>query len=241
MIVMTAREAYGLVRHSDDEWVLDAYCGAGGSTRGYQQAGYRVVGTDKRLRRNYCGEVFIHADALDVLADVALVRSFRLANASPPCQYGCAEAKQWGTVDRHENLIPPTRELLQAAGVPYVIENVEDNLADLVDPVVLCGEMFDLGVFRHRGFETGGGFTLTQPEHPTHRGRIGDGKYVTVTGKSGGRSRRDGIQHGRKADWERAMGIDWMSVREMALAIPPAYTRHIAEAFKTSAPARAAA
>ncbi|MGI5144828.1 DNA methylase [Plantactinospora sp. CA-294935] len=227
MITLTVREALHLIRHSTDRWVLDGYCGAGGSTRGYQQTGVRVLGIDRVFRRNYCGDAFIHADVLDVLTDVDLVRACLGANMSPPCQYGCAEAKQFGTTDRHENLIPPTRDLLRAAEVPYVIENVEDNLADLVDPVVLCGEMFDLGVFRHRGFEVGGGIVLPQPEHPEHRGRIGDGRYVTVTGKSGGRSRRDGIQHGRKADWVRAMGIDWMSVREMALAIPPAYTRWI--------------
>jgi DNA (cytosine-5)-methyltransferase 1 len=52
--------------------------------------------------------------------------------------------------------------MLKASGLPYVIENVEG--AALVDPVVLCGSMFDLGATtkdgtrfhleRHRKFET---------------------------------------------------------------------------------------
>ncbi|WP_238433422.1 DNA cytosine methyltransferase [Micromonospora tarensis] len=206
---------------------LDLFCCAGGATRGLQQAGFRVTGVDKVRRANYCGDAFVESDALDVMRDVAFLRRFVLVTASPPCQFGSAGAGRWGTRDRHPNLIPPTRELLQAAGVPYVIENIEPNLRHLVDPIVLCGEMFDLGVFRHRGFEAGGGITLTAPAHLRHRGRIGDGKYVTVTGKSGGRSVRDGIQHGAKADWQRAMGIDWMTTREMAQAIPPAYTEWI--------------
>ncbi|MCX5119244.1 DNA cytosine methyltransferase [Micromonospora sp. NBC_00362] len=208
---------------------LDLFCCAGGATRGYQQAGFHVVGVDKLDRPRYCGDEFIKGDALDVLRDVAFLRTFDLIAASPPCQFGSTGSGQWGTRDRHENLIPQTRELLQVADVPYVIENIEPNLPHLIDPTVLCGEMFDLGVFRHRGFEVGGGITLAQPHHPQHRGRVGDGKYVTVTGKSGGRSVRDGIQHGAKADWERAMGIDWMSTREMAQAIPPAYTRWIGQ------------
>ena len=229
------------VRRSDEPWILDTYCCAGGATCGYQRAGFRVAGVDRVARRNYCGDALIQADVLEVLNDVEFVRAFVLAAGSPPCQYGTDLAKQWGTQDRHENLIPQTRELMLASGVPYVIENVETNLADLVDPIVLCGEMFDLGVFRHRGFEAGNGITLAAPPHPEHRGRIGDGKYVTVTGKPGGSSKRDGIQHGRKADWQRAMGIDWMTVREMAQAIPPAYTEFIGrQVMAALTPARAA-
>ena len=41
---------------------------------------------------------------------------------------------------KHEDLIAPTRALLVAAGVDYVIENVVG--APLINPITLCGSMF---------------------------------------------------------------------------------------------------
>jgi hypothetical protein len=71
--------------------------------------------------------------------------------------------------DAHPDLITPTRALLRRAGKPYVIENVMG--AQLIDPVVLNGFMFDLGAStadgtrfhleRQRKFEAS--FPLTAP------------------------------------------------------------------------------
>ena len=33
------------------------------------------------------------------------------------------------------------------------------------------------------------------------------------------------------ADWRESMGIDWMSLKELSQAIPPAYTEHIGREF----------
>lgn len=35
--------------------LLDLCCKAGGATRGYQEAGFRVVGVDIEDQPNYCG------------------------------------------------------------------------------------------------------------------------------------------------------------------------------------------
>ena len=64
-----------------------------------------------------------------------------------------------------------------------------------------------------------------------HVGKIGDGKYQTVTGHAGGSSKRDGWKAGGVAEWRVAMGIDWMVGDELAESIPPASSRYIAERF----------
>ena len=50
---------------------LDLYCGAGGATRGYQSAGFYVVGVDIAPQKHYIGDAFIQADAFDVLYALA--------------------------------------------------------------------------------------------------------------------------------------------------------------------------
>lgn len=115
------------------------------------------------------------------------------------------------------------------SGIPYAIENIVPAAQFMCNPIMLCGTMFDLGVFRHRLFETS--FFILQPGHAGHTGKIGDGKYHTVTGHAGGSSKRDGWKGGGTADWRIAMGIEWMTGNELAESIPPAYSRFIAERF----------
>src|SRR5690606_27878353 len=119
---------------------------------------------------------------------------------------------------------PETRRLLRATGLPTVIENVQGS--DLRRDLTLCGEMFRLGVIRHRYFELS--FRAAAPAHRPHRGRVRgwrhgtyyDGPYVAVYGEGGGK--------GSVTEWQAAMGIDWTSDRKaIAEAIPPAYTEHI--------------
>jgi DNA (cytosine-5)-methyltransferase 1 len=197
----------------------DLFCGAGGAAMGLHRAGFEVVGFDIKPQKNYPFE-FHQADALTV--DLS---SFRAAWASPPCQRYSAGAKKWGTSDNHPDLIAPARDLLLASGLPYIIENIEPAAPLLRDPGMLCGTMFDLGVFRHRCFESN--VVLLFPEHTQHSGRVGDGKYHTVTGHAGGSSKRDGWKGGSTSDWRIAMGIDWMTGNEMAESIPPAYSEFL--------------
>jgi hypothetical protein len=118
------------------------------------------------------------------------------------------------------------RDLLAVSGVPYVLENPEAR-----PDVVLCGDMFGLGVIRHRNFELGGWFTLTPP-HTRHRGRVRgwrhgvyyDGPYIAAYGHGGGKAEVPELQ--------ASMGIDWTDVREeLNEAIPPAYTEWLGQQF----------
>ena len=198
--------------------LLDLFCKAGGAGVGYAEAGFEVVGVDIDPQKNYPFE-FHQADALTFPLD-----GFDVVHASPVCKRWTTGAARWGRSENHPDQIGVMRDRLRAAGVPYVIENVPG--APLLDPITLCGVMFGLGVFRHRCFEIAGA-VVTAPVHVEHDGRIGDGKYHTVAGHSGGSSKRDGWVGGVADEWRKAMDIGWMTRDELAQAIPPAYTEHI--------------
>jgi DNA (cytosine-5)-methyltransferase 1 len=197
--------------------LLDLFCGAGGATMGYHRAGFDVVGVDIRPQPNYPFE-FVQADALDppVFWD-----DFDAIHASPPCQaftmYG-----NTGLVGDYPDLIAPTRELLQATGLPYVIENVPG--APLENPTVLCGTSLGLEVRRHRLFETS--WPLIVP--PCAHGQFTERKYPGSSDRPNGRTVCN------VGEWrvplerqKQAMGVAWMTLEELSEAIPPAYTELI--------------
>jgi len=200
---------------------LDLFCGAGGASMGLHRAGFDVTGVDIAPQRHYPFR-FIQAEATSFD-----VRGYDLIWASPPCQAFTLANHRARTAgkSKHPNLIPVTRALLSAGsgGTPYIIENVPT--APLEAPIMLCGTMFGLGVFRHRHFESN--VPLVAPAHVNHAGRIGDGKFFCVAGgagrwKSWGKVKRN-VTKGTVAEWRRAMGSDWMTGKELTQAIPPAY------------------
>ncbi|MET8031776.1 DNA methylase [Streptomyces sp. NPDC005345] len=175
-------------------------------------------------------------DALTYLADLIAsgeIRRYAAVHASPPCQHGCAltvgtnASQGWGRA--HVDLVAPVRALLDRTGLPYVIEQ-PNGRAVIRKDLTLCGEMFGLGVIRHRNFELGG-WTAVQPAHVPHRGRVRgyrhgrfyDGPYAAAYGNGGGKPSVPELQ--------TAMGITWTDVREeLTEAIPPAYTEFIGRA-----------
>ena len=202
--------------------LLDLFCGAGGAAMGYHRAGFDVVGVDIAPQPHYPFE-FHQGDALDYLA--AHWQEFDAIHASPPCQASTALTKGTNRGRLYVNLIPATREMFAQIDAPTVIENVQGS--DVRRDLTLCGEMFGLGVIRHRYFELGG-WSAEQPRHRPHRGRMSgyrhgqwfDGPYVAVYGDGGGK--------GSVPEWQHAMGIDWTDVRKsIAEAIPPAYTEYV--------------
>lgn len=211
--------------------LLDLFCKAGGATKGYQQAGFYVVGVDIEAQPRYCGDEFVQADALRYAS--AHGHRFDAVHASPPCQsYSVTSNMSW--VPDYPMLIEPVREMLIASGIPYVIENVVG--APLLNPITLCGTQFGLKVFRHRLFETS--FFMLDIPHVPHRERVGVNGFVCAVGHGDSGRGRVPANHRTADSWRRAMGIDWMTMREMAQAIPPAYTewigQHLMEAIKVT-------
>jgi DNA (cytosine-5)-methyltransferase 1 len=231
--------------------VLDAFCCAGGASRGFANAGLDVVGVDLDPQPNY-PYPFRQDDALNTLAmlrdgqavrfetpdgrDLFLVlEDFDAVHASPPCQAKSVMSKSWnGKPGDWPELIAPTRELLLELGLPYVIENVVGAREDLVGPVLLCGSMFDLAVERHRLFEAS--FDIVQPRcnHARQKELWPEGFPALRSDRPGKRARVVGVYGtggGEAKDvelWRWAMGIDWMKTKhELAECLPPAYCAYI--------------
>lgn len=204
--------------------LLDLFCGAGGAAVGYHRAGFDVIGVDINPQPHYPGDfVFVQTDALRFLERMSQgTTEYAVAaiHASPPCQDHSVLSARWGASGTGW-LLTAAREALTETGLPWVIENVPG--ADMRADYKLCGCMFGLpGLRRERWFETSwGGFDLRSPcSHSDHT--------VTVAGHPGGVSTRDGARgFGDTAVWKQAMGIDWMTAKEIAQAIPPAYTEYI--------------
>lgn len=227
--------------------LLDLFCCEGGGSVGYWRAGFDVVGVDlfQSIKGGYTQARYPfpshRADAVEYVKEHG--HEYDVIVASPPCQHasaGTRALRQGGR--KYPRLIEPTRDALIASGRPYVIENVRGS--DLVDPVRLCGCMFDVtpphrgmvavdtdGILLHlqreRAFESNLQLAAPRPcDHSTHE---------WVGGSYGG-ARRDKYE----AKYERhggyvppltvqqaLLGIDWMTQRGMHQAIPPAYTEHL--------------
>ena len=194
--------------------LLDLFCGAGGCSVGYARAGFEVVGVDIRPQPHYPFE-FHQADALGYS-----LNGFDVIHASPPCQAYSSATKAWGREGSHADLYEAVRYRMIAHGAPWVIENVLG--APYAHGVLLCGSMFGLEVQRHRIFETS--HLILADRWCAHRGRA-----LTVTGHSPAWWAQGARVQAKTAEINAAMGIDWMSRREIVQAIPPAYTQWIGD------------
>lgn len=190
---------------------------------GYHRAGFDVVGVDHMPQPRY-PFTFVQADALDYCREHG--HEFDVIHASPPCQaYSALAAINRRNGHKHPELVDPTRDALIATGLPFVIENVVG--APLRKPILLCGSAFGLRVRRHRLFESNT-FLLTPGCN-----HAGQGPTIGVYGNRGSGSLKPRAKGGRfiraksLAEGQEAMGIDWMTWKELTQAIPPAYTELI--------------
>jgi DNA (cytosine-5)-methyltransferase 1 len=131
------------------------------------------------------------------------------------------------------------RAMLQAAGRPYIIENVEGARAYLKNPITLCGSMFGLKapdgaqLRRHRLFEVSG-FRLAPPTACRHQGDVIGiyGAHLRDRRRPAGTNHKSGSNRPREHGFI-AMGVPVgsMTLMELSEAIPPIYARFVAEAF----------
>lgn len=212
---------------TDRPRLLDLYCGQGGAGWGYHLWGCDVTGVDIRPQPRHPEEMkFVHADALEYLQEHGAEYDF--IHASPVCRaYSKAAQLSGGRYD-HPKQIPVLRSLLLKTGRPFVIENVEG--APLINPITLCGVMFELPMYRHRGFEFGNIEAPAPPEHPPHRSptapigrRPACGQLWSLAGNFSGVYEASVV-----------MGMPWANQDGLRQAIPPAYTRWIADQVMTS-------
>jgi DNA (cytosine-5)-methyltransferase 1 len=195
--------------------LLDLYCGAGGCSVGYHNAGFEVTGVDINEQPNYPFELIV-SDVFELPG--SFFDEFDVIHASPPCQaYSWSTKRIRNKGGEYLDLLGETREFLIETGKPYIIENVVGS--PLINPIKLCGTMFDLKVIRHRLFEST--IKLYPPRQCNHNGTVRDGTYVTVSGH-GGDSKTFKFK-----DWSDAMGISWMTKYELTQSIPPKYTEHL--------------
>lgn len=224
--------------------LLDLYCGQGGASKGYADAGFEVVGVDIEPQPRYPYR-FLQADALNAMhtlldggvlcyfkdhgALALKLEDFAAIHASPPCQ-SRSDAQRINGND-HVELVGDTRVLLQQTSLPYVIENVTGKPADprdeLINPVPLCGSMFGLRTYRHRLFETN--WLLPTPEHPEHvapqakMGRpVRDGEFLHIVGNF------SGVALAREI-----MGMPWANRDGLREAIPAAYAEYVGKHLMT--------
>lgn len=194
--------------------LLDLFCCQGGAGMGYHRAGYEVTGVDINPQPRYPFK-FIQADAVEYCKEHG--HEYDVVHASPPCQaYSLTQRIQ---NNEHPDLIDATREVLEAVGRPWMLENVEGS--PLKSPALLCGSMFGIATYRHRLFETS--FPLIVPEHPEHTipttkmGRAPvKGEYMFIVGNFIGVAKAKEI-----------MEMPWATRNGLREAIPPAYTEFI--------------
>lgn len=214
--------------------VLDLFCCQGGAAEGYRLAGFEPYGVDIAPQTRY-PFAFVQAPASAIMhlllagqrvpftrgeqTEWLFLSDFDGIHASPPCQ-GFTRAQRIQGRD-HPDLVEPTRALLNASGLPWIMENVEG--APLIDPVMLCGAMFSgLRVYRHRLFESS--FPLDMPAHPPHVAHLrkmgrppAEGDFMHVVGNFSG-----------VAQAKSAMGgLDWMNRDGLRESIPPAFTEYL--------------
>lgn len=215
--------------------LLDLFCCEGGAGAGYARAGFEVVGVDVTPQPRYPFE-FRQMDALSI-DPKWIAANFDAVHASPPCQAYSVSKNAHNS--NHPMLVEPTRALLKATGLPYVIENVIG--APLEAPMLLCGTMFGLStpdddgqhliLRRHRLFESNR--WLSAPSHCICadlkvRGFRVAGAYG---GGSANKVHAKNVRHGgytpSKARRVELIGADWMTLHGLSQSIPPAYTEWV--------------
>ena len=123
-------------------------------------------------------------------------------------------------------LIADVRDMLEASGVPYIIENVCGARPHMQNPMMLHGGHFGLNVYRPRLFESNMMLMSPTPASPPK-------DAAAVYGRREDRrllwTRADGseLRAASLGEARTAMQMPWASWNGCREAIPPAYTEFI--------------
>ena len=193
--------------------LLDLYCGAGGCSKGYSEAGFTVTGIDIIKQPNY---PFTFIQGKSCCYFFSLLNQFDVFHFSPPCQK-YSKASRWNSKTYSSDLEYWVKYLVNFRK-PFVIENVPGSPMPIT--IKLTGHMFGLNLQRTRFFYSN--ILLLQPNTASRLYKSNLKKqYPTIAG------------HGGKSDtiatWSKAMQINWMSKKELTQAIPPIYTKYIGQ------------
>ncbi len=125
---------------------IDLFCGYGGWTRGFIDAGFRVIGFDiePRCKKYYPGtfiqadvqtitvrgSLWIYTDMLDGRRTGTDMDGLAFIVASPPCQRFSLAQNAWGTRDTEAGmpLVRSAFRICREAKVPFAIENVVGSI-----------------------------------------------------------------------------------------------------------------
>lgn len=209
--------------------LLDLFCGAGGAAKGYQRAGFYVVGVDIKPQPHYCGDEFYQADALTFPLD-----GFDAIHASPPCQaYSTMANMRYAKTTEYVDLYDAVRTRLKHGSKWWVIENVIG--APYRSGFILCGSMFEMKIRRHRNFECS--FVMLLDRYCNHASQ---GRVYGVYGHGGGGQQSRGYK-GKPSEFGWLMDMPWATPQEIAQAVPPIYTSYIGTQLMTQIQAEKAA
>lgn len=203
--------------------LCDLFCSAGVIADGYADAGFDIIGVDIEPQPNYPYK-FIQTDAMDFLA--TNWKRFDAFHASPICQRHTRlkRTKTWDN-EKYLDFIAPIRNMLNATGKPWIMENVKDS--PLQNPIELCGWQFGLKTYRHRLFESNIELkTIPHIKHPEPCPPAGRGAspiygFIVVGGNGGAKYLPEGWKH---LDYlHYAMGAKHRVTRtEISQGVPPA-------------------
>lgn len=131
--------------------LLDLCCGEGLAAYGYWLTGRlkTIVGIDTADMKKPYPFDFIQMSATAL--DYGFLEQFDFIHASPPCQW-YSKVTPKSARDNHWRSIPLIRAMLDCAGKPYVIENVEGSGRDLEPTTRLYGYDVGLPISRVRYF-----------------------------------------------------------------------------------------
>jgi hypothetical protein len=143
--------------------MLDLFCGRLGWSKAFLARGWKVTAIDLIVPHLADPVIFVQQDVMALTADFC--RGFDFICASPPCQ----EFSKFGMPNFYPNppypslgikLFNHTREMCEASGVPYVMENVWGAQKFVGDAVAHGGPFFVWGTgvpaILPQGFRKGG-------------------------------------------------------------------------------------